>query len=181
MAFTANRGSSTDRCLILRVYSPGGTDRFKSPSVTFDLKYALCKPYASSHPHLCVIHVHFVFGRPFSHPFITCSEWPTEKKKEKKMWKTLNWGGGSRSTFSSCFFIFIPRGARSSLFALWTFCFSTGVEWSDTVCRVTHPVRHSAALDTSWCTERSTGDGRSEQQESGVVRSTCFTCESKCF
>lgn len=104
---------------------------------------------------------------------------PLKKRRRKKDVENFKLGGGgSRSTFSSCFFIFIPRGARSSLFALWTFCFSTGVEWSDTVCRVTHPVRHSAALDTSWCTERSTGDGRSEQQESGVVRSTCFTCAS---
>lgn len=93
MAFTANRGSSTDRCLILRVYSPGGTDRFKSPSVTFGLKYALCKPYASSHPHLCVIHVHFVFGRPFSHAFITCSNDPLKKRRRKKDVENFKLGG----------------------------------------------------------------------------------------
>lgn len=119
MSFTASCGSRTDRELIFWGYSLGTQVDLRAPAL-HPVSSALCEPYASP----CMIHMDLLFTHPFSLAFITHSEWPIEKQKKKAKQVVENFKlGGNRSIFSSSFFIFIPRIARSSLFALRTSCF----------------------------------------------------------
>lgn len=154
MCFTASRGRNKVKTAHFLDFSSGDTNRFLRSSALHSVPNVLPENHLSLYPSVSwfmwtccsVIRSTSLSSLFQNHPQKNGKDGGEEGRKLNKLWKSLN--QGSRSTFSSSIFIFIPRRAHSSVFASRTSCFplrsAAATPWA---AWVTRPARHRCSVE----------------------------------